>query len=394
MLQRIPDPISDAADTLRTNYVAFAGLSLLLWDHVDTFADEVEYIWKGRKSLFVYLFLFNRYFTPLGFVVNLHAYLSPLWNPTLCRHFVRYEGCTVALAVEGVGLMMLVRITALYPRQKWISRSLLLLLIIETIVNAWLISTGEPVVHNPASGVHSCSMVFDPAVSGAASASAWMPLLYDTICFGLTVYRTIPPLRREEASYIIKCLLEDGILYYSVIFAVTLVLTIMIIAAPPGTKNIAAQLEQLVTVAMMSRITLNLRKAGRHIDEGIISGPNSLFSFGNIQNFGRWSERAREMTSIRSLKARIQQHEESAELTEIGNGSLPQFHPRPFMHYGPAGLVFASSVPPTPGSLDLVEDPAVLKSKKIFGSSVDRQFGVFQLSSPSPGITQNHVNNK
>ena len=50
--------------------------------------------------------------------------------------------------------------------------------------------------------------------SSAASASAWIPLLYDTIIFGLTLYRTVPPICREEASYIIKRLLEDGILYY------------------------------------------------------------------------------------------------------------------------------------------------------------------------------------
>ncbi|KAM6494312.1 hypothetical protein JOM56_010673 [Amanita muscaria] len=46
----------------------------------------------------------------------------------------------------------------------------------------------------------------------------------------------------------------------------------MIATAPDGVKNISAQLELLVTVTMMSRITLNLKKAGakglgvRHID--------------------------------------------------------------------------------------------------------------------------------
>jgi len=159
---------------------------------------------------------------------------------------------------------MLLRINALYPHQKWISRGLSLFLIFETLMNGWLISRGEPVIHNPNSGMHACSMIFDPAISGAASASAWMPLLYDTIIFGLTLYRTVPPIRREEASYIIKRLLEDGILYYSVIFSVTFVLTFMIVAAPPGTKNIAAQMEQLVTVAMMSRITIHLKRAGNH----------------------------------------------------------------------------------------------------------------------------------
>jgi hypothetical protein len=50
--------------------------------------------------------------------------------------------------------------------------------------------------------------------SALASSSAWIPLLYDTIIFALTLYRTVPPIRREEASYIVKRLLEDGLLYY------------------------------------------------------------------------------------------------------------------------------------------------------------------------------------
>ncbi|KAF4621789.1 hypothetical protein D9613_012207 [Agrocybe pediades] len=172
--------------------------------------------------------------------------------------------------------MMLLRIKALYPHQKWIVNCLWCILLFETAMNAWLISRGQPVVHNPESGVHACSMVFDPAISSLASSSAWIPLLYDTIIFGLTLYRTVPPIRREEASYVVKRLLEDGLLYYSVIFSVTCILTFMIVAAPPGTKNIAAQTEQLITVAMMSRITLNLKRAGEEITSDSLPSPKSL----------------------------------------------------------------------------------------------------------------------
>jgi len=274
MPQQTPSAIPDITDTIRTNYVGFASFAVLIWDHVDTFADEVELIWKGKKGLFIYLFLFNRYFTPLGFIINLYAYLSPSWTFERCARFVRYEGVTVAMAVEVVGLMMLLRINALCPDKKWIIKGLAGLLLLETVLNVWLISGAGPVLHNPDSGIHACSMVFDTPIRALASASAWVPLLYDTIIFGLTLYRTVPPLRREEASYIIKRLLEDGLLYYSVIFSVTFVLTFMIVAAPPGTKNIAAQTEQLITVAMMSRITLNLKKAGEKMNAD--DSPKSL----------------------------------------------------------------------------------------------------------------------
>ncbi|KAJ3819054.1 hypothetical protein F5880DRAFT_1157534 [Lentinula raphanica] len=159
--------------------------------------------------------------------------------------------------------MMLIRIRAIYSGNKIITAILVGILLVETGVNAWLISGGEPVRHNPASSVHACTMIFDPAVNSWASASAWIPLAYDTIVFALTMYRTVPDLRHRDASFIIKRIFEDGLIYYSVIFSVNAILTIMILAAPAGIKNIAAQTEQLMTVAMMSRITINLKKAGQ-----------------------------------------------------------------------------------------------------------------------------------
>ena len=106
-------------------------------------------------------------------------------------------------------------------------------------------------------------MVFH-AQPSAASGSAWIPLLYDTVVLILTLYRTLPSLRWREtqAGDIVRVILRDGILYYrlgfvtcdrspriliacytidSLICGVTLALTVMIKAAPPGIQNIAAQ---------------------------------------------------------------------------------------------------------------------------------------------------------
>lgn len=47
-----------------------------------------------------------------------------------------------------------------------------------------------------------------------ASASAWLPLLYDTYIFGLTLNRTLPSIRNKEAGHVIRTLFADGLLYY------------------------------------------------------------------------------------------------------------------------------------------------------------------------------------
>ncbi|KAF9468654.1 hypothetical protein BDZ94DRAFT_1232213 [Collybia nuda] len=250
-MEEIPAVVEDISQMMRTNYMGFASFTILLWDHIDTFSEElnpsdsiakVEYIWYGKKSTIVYLFLVRIY----------HPY-----GHRICNDFIRFEGSMTMIGIEIVALMMLLRIYALYYRRQWIVRCVALLLLIQTAMNAWLLTRGEAVVHNAHSGVRACTMIFDPDISILASSSAWLPLLYDSVATGLTIYRTIPSIRNKHMGHLMRRLLEDGLLYYIIIFAVTLVLTIMIIAAPPGLKNITAHL----TVTMMSRITLNLRKS-------------------------------------------------------------------------------------------------------------------------------------
>jgi len=244
--------------------VAFVGFTVLIWDHLITVVDEVELVWRRDKGLVYYLFLLNRYLTPLGFIVNLVAFLLPAWGTETCQRFVKYEGAMTTVGIQVAGLMMFLRVRALYNKKKAVVWSVMLVFLVWVGVNAWLLAHGQAVPH--ASGIHSCSMIFDPSLGKISSASAWLPLIYDTLVFALILNKTKPALYRETAGHIVRTLFADGILYYSVgmasslICAVNLVLTIMIINATDGLKNIAAQLELLLTVAMMSRITLNLKK--------------------------------------------------------------------------------------------------------------------------------------
>ncbi|KAG1814423.1 uncharacterized protein BJ212DRAFT_1363681 [Suillus subaureus] len=255
-LSSVNEAMQDVTGKDQTIYIGFVGFTILVWDHLVTSGDEIEFIWKGHKGILVYLFLLNRYLTPLGFIVNLVAYNLPSWSYKSCQHFVRYEGAMTAIGIEIVGLMMLLRVIAMYRHQRAAVVLAVLLLLAWIVVTAWLLTYGGPVIHTD--NIHSCTMVFN---SGSiASASAWLPLLYDTYVFGLTFNRTFSLIRNKEASHVIRTLFADGLLYYSVICAVNLVLTIMIIRAHQGVKNIAAQLGLLLTVTMMSRITLNLKK--------------------------------------------------------------------------------------------------------------------------------------
>ncbi|KAF8631051.1 hypothetical protein AX15_002659 [Amanita polypyramis BW_CC] len=158
--------------------------------------------------------------------------------------------------------MMFLRIRSLYRERKLVYYIIGIFFIIQTGVYAWLLCNGEPVPHSYPK-LKACTMVFNIGIGKVAtSSSAWIPLLYDSFVFLLTLYCVWPKWELFNFSVLKKRLFEDGLIYYSAIFAVTLTLTFMIAYAPVGVKNIAAQLELLVAVTMMSRITLNLKKVG------------------------------------------------------------------------------------------------------------------------------------
>jgi len=226
--------------------------------------------------------------------VNLFSYLSSTMDFERCKNYVRYEGSMTMIGVNIVGLMMLVRIYALYYREPWIVAGVASILLVEIGMYSWLLTTGIPVQHSPAVST-ACTMIFGESNKVASSASAWLPLLYDTVVLVLTLRRTFPSIWKkgnDSTLYMTKRLLEDGLIYYCAIFAVTLVLTVMIAAAPPGLKNITAQLELLITVTMMSRITLNLMKShAKHQQKLLSPVRSSAYYQGNLNSEARssWS---------------------------------------------------------------------------------------------------------
>ncbi|KZP11162.1 hypothetical protein FIBSPDRAFT_708454, partial [Athelia psychrophila] len=234
-------------------YVGFSAFTILIWDHVITFPDEARCSLTcgpgKRHSVLIWLFFFIRYVMPLSFIVNL------VGN---CERYVRYEGIMTAVGVEIVGLMMLIRVYALYHKSRYIAGGVAFILFVETATNVYLLVYASAVAHWSPSP---CSMIF----SGnhiATSATAWMPLLYETIVFKLTLFRTLESLKNGETAYLLRTMFRDGLIYYAVIFTVNLTLTVMIISAPVGIQNVAAHacLIQNLKIIMMSRITLNLRR--------------------------------------------------------------------------------------------------------------------------------------
>jgi len=244
-----------------TNYVGVASFVSLVYDHIMTFDEEVEYIWYGSRGPFVYLFFANRYFFPLAFLLQLCAYWSPLFSGKVCDSFVYFEGSIHIIGLTISGLIMLLRVKAMYPNNKTVTRTLWALLILQIGSFTWFVSTGHPVPRS--NGLHGCSLLFKVSLGRKDAFSVAPTLIYDTVVLALTIRRTCHDNRKPMSGSLTSALLEEGILYYSVIFTTNLVFMVMVATAPSGYRNILGQFAELLTATMMSRITLHMKKSSR-----------------------------------------------------------------------------------------------------------------------------------
>ncbi|KAG2130654.1 uncharacterized protein EDB93DRAFT_75412 [Suillus bovinus] len=246
-------------------FVAIASFTLLCWDHMITFADEVALIWCQPKKPAAYLFILNRYITPLGFIVNIVALTLPNWSTERyvvsdlkttgiklllsCRNFVRYQAAMAIIGVSIAELIMLIRVHALHQYRTRFVAVAGLLLLVQVALEAYLIALGKMVPH--VQQIHSCYEVYDlpPALSVTR---AWLPLAYDTVIFIMTLWRTLPSHRDGS---ILQTFQTD-------------------VRAPLGLKGVAAQLVFLLTVVVTSRVTLHLKKQ----DRSFVIRPPTVFN--------------------------------------------------------------------------------------------------------------------
>ncbi|PPR02230.1 hypothetical protein CVT24_011458 [Panaeolus cyanescens] len=261
-------------------YFQIAAFVMLVYDHVLTFSDEVERVWKQRMSGATVLFLINRYITPIQFIIIIDAFHDPRWTEEVCNQFVVFEGASTAALVGGylseiltrVSVIMILRVYALYGQSKWILGFLLLLLTTQIVITAIGLSQGTRVPLPPFLTGKSFETVLSDRVLIPCDAgciltgdtplfpAVWfMPLVTDTCIFVLTLWRARAYWKQSGSTPIMHIFLRDGAMYFFVIFLANLVNTVIYYTAVEDLKAIGATFSQLITATMISRLVLNLR---------------------------------------------------------------------------------------------------------------------------------------
>ncbi|KAJ3504644.1 hypothetical protein NLJ89_g7831 [Agrocybe chaxingu] len=265
--------VTGAAHLLAGKYFQLAAFVMLIYDHFLTFPQEIERIWTTRFSGATFLFLLNRYITPLQFIIIIHAFHDPIWSKEVCDNFVVFEGASTVVMVAVCEreftqelsaelsanscppeVIMILRVYALYNRSNVVLTFLLLLWIAQISVSAVGLRTGFAVPLPPE--LTGCILTG----SSSTFSLVWVsPLVTDTCIFALTLWRTREYISRSGSAPTLHLFVRDGVLYFLVIFMANLLNTLLFFLAPDDLRAIGASFSQLITALMVSRLVLNLR---------------------------------------------------------------------------------------------------------------------------------------
>ncbi|KAF7324934.1 hypothetical protein MKEN_00535700 [Mycena kentingensis (nom. inval.)] len=270
-------------DVATTRYVSAAGFVMLLYDHVLTLDDEVEFIWSAPNTVAKILFLIMRYMVPLFMLgqaitrsglayIYMSDYACKVWTS-----FATYSGL-VSIAISN--FLVLLRIWTLLPRGHALVRwSVMFYIAMQTAnvaVTTWVIVEmndlpSDVLVFEPLVGL--CTFAKKPNV-------VWLwvvGLAYEVVVFAVVAWNALARPRSMETegeAQLLRMLFRDGLFYFVTLTVLRVSNTIISIVSPVSSLFVIVFFIWGSTTVTTSRLIINQRRAretARHFQREVLA---------------------------------------------------------------------------------------------------------------------------
>lgn len=241
---------------------SYAGVCVLAYDHLLTFSEEVRLIWKRPKSIVSYLFLINRYVTPLILAVDVYdkGGLTEKLNGNFCKIWFVAEGYMNFLLLAAVHALMVMRVGALYGNRRHVQYFLC------TTYALYFLATFS--ILTP--GMFQAVKTFYPEDKflhvcwGKLTDYFWLTwvpaLILESLVFALTAFKAWTHVQESMHVPIARTLYRDGFQYFIVILLCSL-FPLLVWTKAPSTLDAMPKYAGMAIVNVMAfRLVLNLRR--------------------------------------------------------------------------------------------------------------------------------------
>ncbi|KAJ7126672.1 hypothetical protein C8R44DRAFT_103318 [Mycena epipterygia] len=286
------------ADTQTTNYLVAASLTLAVIEHVATFGDEFQLIWKGplrisnaiyiwvrrassvvgasidrrrcdivRLLLWLFIQLVRSVSISIMQYLDFHvALLSHVARsqvgPRTCQSFLLAKAVTSSLIVVTADIILVLRVWVLYGRPKTLLYFLLPLVTVEIIT---MIIVGVFTILPLREYFH-----IGPAILGCYSLNVPRYFTFYAVpitatsftMFMMTLYKCGRTLLDNRAARlpIITLFLRDGLFWFLAIFAINVAELLVWARGRPGLAQVTVAPGTVLNTVIGTRILLNLKR--------------------------------------------------------------------------------------------------------------------------------------
>lgn len=196
-------------------YSSVSALTFLLYDILITLDDEVRLIWPNPRNQTKLLFFFIRYF-PIMLQTTIMFLGTPPFTFTNheCYIWNVYQAIASLLIVACVDYILILRVFALYPRNRVVQLLLLGSFVLEIIIISVMMGLAVPGMITDAT----CT-VLDVPFTFLVAAGA--PIVFQTLLFGLTGFKFVQAVKSGWGHVpIMKLLMRDGTWAFILLFFV------------------------------------------------------------------------------------------------------------------------------------------------------------------------------
>ncbi|KAF8981103.1 hypothetical protein BDQ17DRAFT_1263259, partial [Cyathus striatus] len=251
--------------------------AVLFYDHILTFDDEINYIWKRPKRASAYWFFANRYVTFFGSALVTLAlvveaiYLGPVSDK--CRMLYIFQEALLSLNQLVISILLMLRVYALYERSLRILLCILGVVVVVVGISMWVLVDQRNLHPEIGAG---CQLVLsqETFIIDTGLGVSWIALMiYDTIIFGFILHIAWTT-RNYFRTYGVKVPLVSIIIRDGQKFTPhTIICAYVTESQEPCTicgilSNLLLIFLSSVSVTLMSRLMLNLHQIN---DTGIYS---------------------------------------------------------------------------------------------------------------------------
>jgi len=259
-----PPTLQDFQQGAISRYIAVAGLVFILYDHILSFSDEVELVWKASWTFPKAIFLLLRYAVPCALIVHNYQLigLNTVMNPnTFCQVWFNIVVCLGMVTIAIGNFLVLLRLWLIRDRnQKFIFSTLMLFVIAHvatiTCVVIVLINVNPGFMFDPSLSM--CVMM-RRSILGLLYAPA---VIFDGIALVVTFWNAFGRPRSQEMG-LVQCLCEDGFVFVLLLFLMRLVNFFMTLVGPLPMIFLTVYVIWATTTVTVSWLVLDLRRNGR-----------------------------------------------------------------------------------------------------------------------------------